>query len=84
MTTTYHLSDKAIARIVQIIQEGIVTMTDVTDHLRTLKLEVEEGSIDRLVPTKEYMETIEKYHNRLLDRAIELSEELKSPGKNIS
>ena len=64
------LSDIAIAQIVQLIQMGILTGTDVTDQLRTLKLTVEDGD-NRLVPSPEFVETFNENIERLTKKADE-------------
>ena len=60
--TSYNLGDTAIAQIVQLIQLGILTGTDVSDQIRTLKLVF--GDNNSLVPCPDYVkifnENIEK------------------------
>ena len=50
----YNLSDQTIGQIVQLIQLGILTGTDISDQMRTLRvvLDEEENSLD---PCPEYM-----------------------------
>jgi hypothetical protein len=59
----YKLSDSAIAQIAQLVQLGILTGTDITDHLRTLRLDVKEKT-NMLVPSvsfeKDFNENLKK------------------------
>jgi hypothetical protein len=50
------LSDLAIAQIVQLVQMGILTGTDISDQIRTLKLDVDDTG-KQLVPSHEFLET---------------------------
>tara|TARA_R110000851_G_scaffold2791_1_gene11294 strand:+ start:520 stop:738 length:219 start_codon:yes stop_codon:yes gene_type:complete len=49
----YKLSTKSIAQIVQLIQLGMLTGTDVSDQLRTFRLNIDEET-SSLVPSKEF------------------------------
>ena len=54
----YSLSDTAIAQIVQLIQLGILTGTDISDQMRTLKLVPGDGAdnpTSALVPCPDYL-----------------------------
>ena len=42
---TYNLSDRAILRIFDLVQLGLITGTDIVDNLRTLKLSVEDNTL---------------------------------------
>ena len=59
----YKLSESAIAQIAQLVQLGILTGTDITDHLRTLRLDVKEKT-NMLVPSvsfeKDFNENLKK------------------------
>jgi hypothetical protein len=48
-----NLSDTAIAQIVQLIQLGILTGTDVSDQMRTLRLIQKDDN--SLIPCPDYM-----------------------------
>lgn len=52
----YKLSDSTIAQIVQLVQLGILTGTDVSDQMRTMRVVVdaENGAV---APDPEYLET---------------------------
>jgi len=71
MEKNFKLDDSTIAQIVKLIQMGILTGTDVTDQLRTLRLTVDEDT-DRLVPSQEYSESFEENLNRLMELADSL------------
>jgi len=64
----YKLSDAAIAQIVQLLQLGILTGTDVTDQLRILRLTVDEGG-NKLIPSPEFVEIFNENLQRLQDDA---------------
>lgn len=52
----YKLDDSVIAQIVKLIQLGFLTMTDVSDHMRQIRLEVSSVNNHTLVLTPEYVE----------------------------
>ena len=64
----HKLSDTAIAQIAQLVQLGILTGTDVTDHLRTLRLDVDETS-NTLVPSKTFAEDFNENLKKLVGQA---------------
>ena len=67
----YKLSIKAIAQIVQLIQLGILTGTDVSDQLRTFRLSVDEET-ESLVPSKEFIESYNDNITKLTEKAESL------------
>lgn len=79
MKNTYKLADSVLARIVQIIQEGMMVGIDVTDLMRQIELEVELDEMGlatgNLVQTPEYIALVERTHQQYLDRAKQLQEE---------
>lgn len=45
-TKTYSLSDSTIAQIIQLVQMGILTGTDISDQIRTLRVvTTDEGTV---------------------------------------
>lgn len=64
------LSDTSIGQIVQLLQMGILTGTDISDQIRTLRLDV-DASINQLVPSAEFLETFSENLKRLEDRAAQ-------------
>lgn len=69
------LSDQVLSRIVQIVQEGILTGTDVVDLLRQIDVEVDQQNVDELVLTQNYCELVKKQHEKLLADAERLKAE---------
>jgi len=69
----YKLSTNAIAQIVQLIQLGILTGTDVSDQLRTFRLSIDEET-QSLVPSKEFVES----YNNNISKLAEKAENMKS------
>ena len=68
----HKLSDVAIAQIAQLVQLGILTGTDVTDHLRTLRLDVEEKT-NALVPSVSFAADFNENLKKLVKQAEETS-----------
>jgi hypothetical protein len=64
------LADVTIAQIVQLLQMGILTGTDISDQMRTLTLDVDESK-DQLVPS----EAFTKMTNENLERFAAMAEE---------
>ena len=62
------LDDSSIVQIVRLIQMGMLTGTDVSDQLRTLRLTVEKDT-DRLVLSQEYAKIFDENLNRLVELA---------------
>ena len=62
--TTYKFSDSTIAQIVQLIQLGILTGTDVSDQMRIMKVIVdqEDGTIK---PDPAYLEMFQENLKRM-------------------
>jgi hypothetical protein len=63
---TYKLNDNVLRRIVQIMQEGMLTGTDVADHMRMIRLTPSNDDQDSLVLTDEYLEVVQGQHDTLL------------------
>ena len=68
----YKLSTRAIAQIVQLIQLGILTGTDVSDQLRTFRLSVDEET-QSLVPSKEFTESYNENITKMAEKAESLT-----------
>jgi hypothetical protein len=76
----FRLSDNVLRRIVQIIQEGFLTGTDVVDHMRLIKVQQSKEEPDQLELTQEYVEYVEKTHEQLLQFAKDHAGEVKVDG----
>jgi len=68
----YKLSDSSIAQIVQLLQLGILTGTDVSDQMRTLRLSVDKNKTE-LVPSEDYLEMFKENLAKLQEAADNLS-----------
>ena len=68
----YKLSDSSIAQIVQLLQLGILTGTDVSDQMRTLRLSVDKNKTE-LVPSEDYLEMFKENLAKLQEAADSLS-----------
>ncbi len=56
---SYKLSDSTISQIVQLIQLGILTGTDVSDQMRTLKVVLDDET-KTVCPDPEYLSLFEE------------------------
>lgn len=65
ITQNLTLTDQVIARIAQILQEAILTSTDVTDILRSLQLKVEDNKVTL---ADGYLALVQEHHAKMLDQ----------------
>jgi hypothetical protein len=72
MDKTYKLSDSVIARIAQILQEGILMGVDIVDLLRMVEVETFG---EELVLTKGYVERVKASHDDALAKVEQLKSE---------
>ena len=56
---TYRLSDSTISQIVQLIQLGILTGTDISDQIRTMRV-VFDNKTNTVQPDPDYVENFNK------------------------
>lgn len=68
----YKLSDSVIAQIVRLMQIGVLTMTDVSDHMRQIRLEQTSANDGSLVLTPEYVEKDQRDIDAMFDHLEEL------------
>jgi len=73
----YKLSDSVIARIAQIVQEGIIMGVDVVDLLRQVEVEP-VGSGELVDLTREYVAQVRSNYEKLLDEAKEIQQNVAS------
>lgn len=59
-----HLSDDSIGMIAKLVQIAILTGTDVTDNLRTMRLQVSEN---QLVPDESFLSQFEDNIKNMLE-----------------
>ena len=64
-TKIYTLGDTILARIVQIVQEGVLTNTDVSDLMRQIKVTTTENNTLQLTP--EYIQQVKDNYQRVID-----------------
>ena len=65
------LSDNSISQLVRVLQLALLTGTDITDNLRTMRFVDEDGILD---PDPEYSENFENNLERLREEANKLNE----------
>lgn len=58
------LSDSVLHRFVQILQEALLTGTDVSDHLRMVRVEPDKDDPHVLVLTDDYKAQVEEIHKK--------------------
>ena len=68
----YKLADSVLHRIVQIVQEAMLTGTDCSDYFRQIDLVPDESSTGYLVLTTEYKQHVKDSHAKLLEQVEEL------------
>jgi hypothetical protein len=64
------VSDSVWQRVVQIVQEGMLTMTDVSDALRLVRLQEVDGKLELSDSYKGYVATL---HDKLVEEGKRLS-----------
>tara|TARA_B100000674_G_scaffold490570_1_gene506776 strand:- start:1250 stop:1462 length:213 start_codon:yes stop_codon:yes gene_type:complete len=64
MNQTYKLSDTTISQIVQLIQLGILTGTDVSDQMRTMRVIVNDSD-GTVCPDPDYLEMFNENLKRM-------------------
>jgi len=75
MSTKFKLHDTVLMRIVQILQEGLLTGTDIADHMRMLEL---EDNLDgTLIMTEAYKKMVDDNHEKMLEFAEKMQQEQK-------
>lgn len=79
MRQIFRLDDSVIAQVVKLLQLGIITQTDISDHMRQIVLEPSADKSGNLVLTPEYKAKDAMDVQRLLDQAIEQMDEQPAP-----
>ena len=69
--SSYKLCDSVLARLMQVIQEAMLTGIDATDLMRAIELKEDDKRNGTLVLTDTYSELVTKEHNKLLEFAVE-------------
>ena len=73
-------SDSLIANIARVLQVGILTGTDIVDHLRTFVVEDKDGSLSL---TPQSLERIEKEIEEMLD-TVQKTQGVSHEGETIA
>ena len=71
------INDEVIAHIAKLVQLGILTGTDIIDHLRMIRLTEQEGE---LYLDEEYSKTAEENESRNFLKNVSSAGALGSPG----
>ena len=66
------LNDEVIAHVAKLLQLGILTGTDIIDHLRMIRLQESEG---QLYLDSEYSKIAEENEARMLEEAEKMAEQ---------
>ena len=72
----FKLDDSVIIQIVRVLQLGILTGTDISDHIRMFVLEASSTESGALVLTPEYLEKDAKDIQRMLDEIAALEQQV--------
>lgn len=72
MSDNVKLNDSVIAHLVKLIQVGLLTGTDIVDHFRMIRLDIEDGE---LFLNEEYETNHETNLQKMLDQASELQQQ---------
>ena len=67
------LNDEVIAHIAKLLQLGILTGTDIIDHLRMIRLQEDEG---QLFLDSEYSKHAQENEQRMLEEAQKLAAQM--------
>ena len=67
---SYRLSDETIGQIAKLLQIAIITVTDIVDNLRTIRLRTDDGG-EFLDPTPDYLENFEKNLSKMIENLAE-------------
>lgn len=70
----YRLDDSVIAQIVRLIQIGALTMTDVSDHMRSIRMQPSTSGDGSLVLTPEYIEKDQRDIDSMFDHLEKMME----------
>lgn len=71
MKKEYKISDSVWARVIQIVQEAIMTGTDAADIMRMVRVEVADND-EELVLTEDYKRMVKEHYDEMIKRAEEL------------
>ena len=71
----FKLDDTVLARIIQIVQEAMLTGIDSCDVMRAIELEKSQSDEHRLVLTKAYEDMVKKEYDNLLEFAKKQQEQ---------
>lgn len=63
----YKLADSVLHRIVQILQEALLTGVDCSDIMRQLELEQDSENPNSLVMTSDYKQLVKNQHDSMLN-----------------
>jgi len=81
MAQELKFADSIWHRVVQIVQEAMLTGVDCSDLLRQIRVEHDEEDASTLVLTLEYQRQVRSMHEKLLQQAKDLQNA--SPGKKF-
>ncbi len=69
--SAFHLADSVLHRVVQILQEALLTGTDISDILRQIEVCQDSTDPNQLVLTNRYVDMVRKQHESMLKFAEE-------------
>lgn len=69
MKPEFTISDDVWRRVVQVVQEAMLTGLDCVDYFRQIRVEQSEENSSELVLTSGYKQMVREHHKKLLDEA---------------
>jgi len=72
MNENVKLNDSVIAHFVKLLQLGLLTGTDIVDHIRSIELNVGRGT-DKILLSPEYLKRTQSNDSRMVEEAQELA-----------
>jgi hypothetical protein len=78
MNNQFRFADSVFHRLVQIVQEAMLTGTDCADLLRQIRVIPDETDDHVLVLSVEYQRQVREQHEKMLDQAREIQGQQRS------
>ena len=74
----FKLADSVLHRIVQIVQEAILTGLDCSDYMRQISLSLDKDDSHVLVLSEEYQKQVREMHEKMLSEVNAFKQEVKN------
>ena len=74
--TEYRMSDMFIGRIISIIQEAMISGTDVLDLFREMQMQPADDDPHQLILTEEYTKKVDEWHKQIEETLVARKKEV--------